>query len=51
LQPFQPGEYMASPHTDMKSATKTYDRFIASLKWVVPLLAIVTLVIVILIAD
>ena len=42
---------MASPHNDMKSATKTHDRFIGSLKWVVPLLAIITLVIVILIAD
>ncbi len=41
---------MASPQ-NMKSATKTYDSFIGSLKWIVPLLAIVTLVIVILIAD
>lgn len=42
---------MASPHNDIKLATKTYDRFIGILKWVVPLVAIVTLVIVILIAD
>jgi|TARA_R110002072_G_scaffold65824_3_gene162450 hypothetical protein len=41
---------MASPH-DITKATKTYDRFIGSLKWIVPLLAVVTLVIVILIAD
>lgn len=41
---------MASPH-DINNATKTYDRFIASLKWIVPLLAIITLVVVILIAD
>ncbi|WP_454597006.1 aa3-type cytochrome c oxidase subunit IV [Qipengyuania sp. SM2507] len=41
---------MASPH-DITKATKTYDSFIGSLKWVVPLIAIITLVIVILIAD
>ncbi len=41
---------MASPH-DITKATNTYERFIGSLKWIVPLLAIVTLVIIILIAD
>ena len=41
---------MASPH-DINKATKTYDSFIGSLKWVVPLIAIITLVVVILIAD
>ncbi len=41
---------MASPH-DITKATNTYERFIGSLKWIVPLLAIVTLVIVVLIAE
>ena len=41
---------MASPH-DITKATKTYDRFIGSLKWIVPLLAIITLVVVMLSAD
>ena len=41
---------MASPH-DITKATNTYDRFIGSLKWIVPLLAIVTHDIVILIAE
>ncbi|MCB2085239.1 MAG: aa3-type cytochrome c oxidase subunit IV [Sphingomonadaceae bacterium] len=36
---------------DMKAAQKTYDGFIASLKWTVPLTAIITLLIVIMIAD
>lgn len=35
---------------DMKSAEKTYNRFIAALKWTVPLLAAITLLVVILIA-
>ena len=42
-------ESMASQ--DMKSANKTYEGFIASLKWAVPLLAIITLLIVIIIAE
>jgi len=41
---------MASPH-DMKSANNTYDRFIGSLKWSVPLICFVVLVVVILIAG
>lgn len=36
---------------DMKSANATYDSFIAALKWAVPLLAVITLVVVVLIAD
>lgn len=41
---------MASPH-DITKATKTYDRFVGSLKWIVPLLAVVTFIIIILISD
>ncbi|MXO57523.1 aa3-type cytochrome c oxidase subunit IV [Pontixanthobacter gangjinensis] len=41
---------MASAN-DMKAAEKTYNSFIASLKWSVPLLAVITLIVVILIAD
>jgi hypothetical protein len=36
---------------DMKSAKATYDSFIGSLKWSVPLIALITLVVVVLIAD
>ncbi|MEP3050517.1 MAG: hypothetical protein ABJP48_11050 [Erythrobacter sp.] len=36
---------------DMEKAEQTYDGFIASLKWMVPLIAIITLVVVVLIAD
>lgn len=36
---------------DMKSAEKTYSSFIASLKWAVPLLAIITLLVIMLIAE
>lgn len=36
---------------DMKSANKTYGRFIALLKWAVPIIAIITAVIVILISN
>lgn len=46
---FTTGIIMASQ--DMKSAEKMYDSFIASLKWTVPLIAAITLVVVILIAD
>lgn len=41
---------MASPH-DINKATKTYDSFIGSLKWVVPLIALVVFIVVLLIAD
>lgn len=41
---------MASPH-DMKKANQTYSSFISSLKWMVPLLAVITMVVIILIAD
>lgn len=41
---------MASPH-DITKAANTYDRFIGSLKWIVPLLAIITLVVVVLISG
>lgn len=40
---------MAQEH-DMKAARGTYDSFIATLKWSVPLIALITLVVVILIA-
>lgn len=36
---------------DMKSANSTYDKFIETLKWSVPLLAVITLLVVVLIAD
>jgi hypothetical protein len=41
---------MALPN-DTKSADKTYGSFIGTLKWSVPLIAIITLVIVVLIAP
>jgi hypothetical protein len=36
---------------NMEAARSTYDSFIASLKWSVPLVAIITLLVVIMIAD
>ena len=36
---------------DMKAANKMYDGFIASLKWLVPLICLITLVIIILIST
>ncbi len=36
---------------DMKAHSKTYSSFIDTLKWSVPLVAIITLIVVILIAD
>ena len=36
---------------DLKSATKTYDRFIASLKWSIPLLAVLVFIVIVLIAE
>jgi len=36
---------------DMKSAEKTYGSFIGLLKWTVPVLAILTLIILVLISD
>ena len=36
---------------DMKSANKTYDSFIGTLKWSVPLIALIALIVVILIAE
>lgn len=41
---------MASAN-DMNAAKKTYGSFIGILKWSVPLLAVITMLIVILIAD
>lgn len=35
---------------DMKAAEQTYGSFIGSLKWVVPLMAVVTLLIIIIIS-
>ncbi len=40
---------MSSVH-DMDKATKTYSRFIGNLKWIVPVLAVITLFVVVLIA-
>lgn len=36
---------------DMKSAEKTYGGFITMLKWSVPIIAIIALIVVVLIAD
>lgn len=36
---------------DMKSANKTYGSFIGALKWSVPLIALIALIVVILIAE
>ncbi len=41
---------MASSN-DLKSAEKTYGSFIGALKWSVPLIALITLIVVILIAS
>lgn len=41
---------MASAN-DMKAAEKTYGGFISMLKWTVPLIALIALVVVVLIAD
>ena len=40
---------MSNPH-DMKAAKGTYESFIGTLKWSVPLIAVIALVIIILIA-
>jgi len=47
---FSKGNANMSSH-DMKSARSTYDSFMGSLKWAVPLLAIITLFVVMLIAP
>ena len=36
---------------DMKSAEKMYDSFIGSLKWIIPLLAIITAVVILVISE
>lgn len=36
---------------DMKEATKTYNSFIASLKWSVPLVAVITAIVIVMIAS
>ena len=36
---------------DMDEARSTYDSFMGSLKWIVPVLAIVTLLVIMLIAE
>ncbi|MFB0613255.1 hypothetical protein [Aurantiacibacter poecillastricola] len=42
---------MSNPHPhDMKAARSMYDSFIGTLKWSVPLLAVIALIIVIIIA-
>jgi hypothetical protein len=38
------------PANDMKAAERMYDSFIATLKWTVPLLAIVAMLVVIIIS-
>lgn len=40
---------MGNPH-DMKSAKGTYDGFISLLKWAIPVIALITLIVVILIS-
>ncbi len=41
---------MASAN-DMKAAEKTYSSFISNLKWTVPLIAVITAIVVILISS
>ena len=41
---------MSSVH-DMDKAARTYGSFVGSLRWIVPLLAVITLIIVILISG
>ncbi|MDN3645921.1 aa3-type cytochrome c oxidase subunit IV [Pontixanthobacter aestiaquae] len=41
---------MASAN-DMKAAEKTYSAFIANLKWTVPVIAVITAIVVILISN
>jgi hypothetical protein len=36
---------------DMKSAEKTYGSFIASLKWSVPLIALITFIVILIISE
>lgn len=40
---------MSNPH-DMKAAKGTYDSFIGMLKWSVPVIAVIALIVIILIA-
>ncbi|WP_338240602.1 hypothetical protein [Aurantiacibacter hainanensis] len=40
---------MSNPH-DMKAAKGTYESFISLLKWSIPVIALITLIVVILIA-
>ena len=44
------GRITTMANQDMKAATGFYSSFIASLKWIVPLLAVITLLIVIIIS-
>ncbi len=41
---------MASAN-DMKEANKTYNSFIANLKWTVPLICVITAIVIVLIAS
>lgn len=41
---------MSSVH-DMDKASRTYGSFVGSLKWIVPLLAVITLLIIVLISG
>ena len=36
---------------DMKAANKTYSGFMGALKWIVPLIALITLIVVVVIAP
>ena len=36
---------------DLKAATRTYDRFIAAVKWAVPVIAVIALIVVVLISS
>ena len=41
----------SSMKEDLQSATKTYSRFVASLKYTIPVLAVIVLLVLIMIAD
>lgn len=45
------GLFAMESANDMKAHSKTYGSFIGALKWSVPLIALITLLVVVLIAD
>lgn len=44
------GRHEMSNHQDMKAAQSTYENFISTLKWAVPLVAILTFIIILIIS-